>query len=223
MTAELLKDWFTLENILHLIEQYRSFGPLPGIMLPMIEALLPFLPLVLIVMANANAFGLWLGFLYSWLGASAGAYLVFLLVRKFGQKRFLSFLKRKPKVETLTGWVERRGFGPLFLLLCFPFTPSSLVNIVAGLSRISYAQYMLSVLTGKMVMIFTVSFVGHDIRSLITQPGRTFMVAGIVFILWYVGKRVENRLVNRRPVRSRIEQIEKEGYSGKMERQRQRI
>ena len=194
MDYELFKDLFTLENIMELIDKYRSFGPLPGLMLPMIEAFLPFLPLFLFVMANANAFGLWFGFLLSWIGATVGALLVFLLVRKYGQKRMLRFLKRSPKVQKLMAWVERHGFGPLFILLCFPFTPSAVVNIVAGLSKISIAQYMLAVLTGKMVMIFTISFVGYDIQSLITQPVRTAIVAVIIFILWYVGKRIEIKM-----------------------------
>ncbi|MGG0719169.1 TVP38/TMEM64 family protein [Robertmurraya massiliosenegalensis] len=196
MDVEVLKEWITLENIMEIIEEYRSFGPIPGILLPMVEAFLPFLPLVLFVMANANAFGLWFGFLFSWIGASVGAYLVFLLIRRFGQKRFFAFLKRNPKVQKLTAWVERHGFGPLFLLLCFPFTPSAVVNIVAGLSKISIYQYMLAVLTGKMVMVFMISFVGHDIRSLITQPIRTAIVGVVIFILWLVGKQIEIRLNN---------------------------
>ncbi|WP_404323658.1 TVP38/TMEM64 family protein [Cytobacillus firmus] len=194
MDFELLKDWFTLENIMDLIREYRSFGPLPGILLPMLEAFLPFLPLFLFVMANASAFGLWLGFLYSWVGAVAGALIVFLLVRKYGQKRILRFLKNHKQVQKLMKWVEKHGFGPLFILLCFPFTPSAVVNIVAGLSNISIAQYMLAVLTGKIVMIFTISFVGYDIRSLITQPIRTVIVALVIFILWYVGKIIEIKM-----------------------------
>ncbi|MBU8877406.1 TVP38/TMEM64 family protein [Bacillus sp. FJAT-29790] len=194
MDFELLKDWFTLENIMGLIEKYRTFGPVPGILLPLIEAFLPFLPLFLFVMANANAFGLWLGFLFSWIGAAAGAFIVFLLVRKYGQRRILKVLKRNSKVQKLMNWVERHGFGPLFILLCLPFTPSAVVNIVAGLSKISIAQYMLAVVTGKMVMIFTMSFVGYDIKSLITQPMRTVIVAVIIFILWYVGKRIEIKM-----------------------------
>ncbi|WP_313800598.1 TVP38/TMEM64 family protein [Cytobacillus sp.] len=194
MDYELFKDWFTLENIMDLIEKYRSFGPLPGLLLPMVEAFLPFLPLFVFVMANANAFGLWFGFLLSWIGSTAGAFLVFLLIRKYGQKRMLRFLKRSPKVQKLMAWVERHGFGPLFILLCFPFTPSAVVNIVAGLSKISIAQYMLAVLTGKMVMIFTMSFIGYDIKSLITQPVRTAIVGAIIFILWYVGKRIEIKM-----------------------------
>ncbi|WP_066068420.1 TVP38/TMEM64 family protein [Neobacillus soli] len=194
MDFESLKAWFTLEHIMSLIQEYRALGPLPGILLIVLEAFLPFLPLFIFVMANASAFGLWLGFLYSWLGACIGALLVFLLIRRYGQKRLFSFLSKHPKVRKLMDWVERHGFGPLFLLLCFPFTPSAVVNIVAGLSKISTAQYMLAVCIGKMVMIFTISFIGYDIQSLITKPFRTVMVLFVIFILWYAGKRIEVRL-----------------------------
>ena len=194
MIVETLKEWFTMDNIMMVISEYKALGPLPGIFLPLLEAFFPFLPLFIFVMANANAFGLWFGFLLSWIGACGGALLVFLLVRRFGQDRILQFLKRHPKVKKLMIWVERHGFGPVFLLLCFPFTPSAVVNIVAGLSKISIAQYILAVLTGKMVMIFTMSFVGHDLRSLITYPIRTAIVTVVIFILWYVGKRIEVRM-----------------------------
>ncbi|MDQ6596495.1 TVP38/TMEM64 family protein [Bacillus salipaludis] len=197
MDFEMIKEWFSLDNIMDLIKQYRSLGPLPGILLPMLEAFLPFLPLFLFVMANASAFGLWWGFLFSWLGACVGALLLFFVIRRFGQRRLLSFLPKHPKVRKLMDWVDRHGFGPLFILLCFPFTPSALVNIVAGLSKISMYQYMLAVFIGKMVMIFTISFVGYDLHSLITKPYRTIIVVGVIFILWYVGKRIEVRL-NRR-------------------------
>lgn len=197
MDFEAIKAWFTLENIMDLIQQYRSFGPLPGVVLPMIEAFLPFLPLFIFVMANASAFGLWLGFLYSWLGSCLGALLLFLIIRKYGQKRVFSFLSKHPKVQKLMDWVDRHGFGPLFLLLCFPFTPSVVVNVVAALSKISIYQYMLAVAIGKMVMIFTISFVGYDLQSLITRPYRTGIVFLVIFILWYVGKRIEVRLNKR--------------------------
>jgi len=194
MDFEMLKEWFTMENIMKLINEYRSFGPLPGILLPMLEAFFPFLPLVLFVMANASAFGLWLGFLFSWMGACVGALLVFLFFRRFGQQKILQFLHRHPSVEKLMKWVEHHGFGPIFLLLCFPFTPSAVVNIVAGLSNVSIGQYLLAVVAGKMVMIFTISFVGYDLNALVNQPVRTIIVTFIIFLLWYVGKRIEVRL-----------------------------
>ncbi|MET0785208.1 MAG: TVP38/TMEM64 family protein, partial [Paenisporosarcina sp.] len=90
--------------------------------------------------------------------------------------------------------VETHGFGPLFLLLCFPFTPSALVNLVAGLSDIKKKNYLWTLLSGKFVMILTISFIGYDIRALITQPIRTAIVGAVIFLLWIVGKQIERRL-----------------------------
>ena len=210
MDINKIKDWFTRENMMDLIQQYRSFGPIPGILLPLLEAFLPFLPLVVFVTANANAFGLWWGFLFSWIGATLGALIVFLLVRRYGETRFFRFLRKNRQVKRLTKWVDKHGFGPLFILLCFPFTPSALVNVVAGLSSISIAQYMLAVVTGKMVMIFTISFIGYDIISLVRQPMRTVIVAAIIFVLWFVGKRIEIHLNKKLEIDQRIERKKQE-------------
>ncbi|MFJ5963865.1 MULTISPECIES: TVP38/TMEM64 family protein [unclassified Bacillus (in: firmicutes)] len=185
---------FTHENISAFFESYKAFGPIIAILLPLIEAFLPFLPLVVFAVANANAFGLWEGFLLTWIGASAGSILVFLLIRRFGQMRMLHFISRHPSIKKLMLWVEKRGFGPLFILLCFPFTPSAAVNVVAGLSRISIWQFSLAVFSGKCVMLLIISFVGYDLTALVKNPLRSIFAVLVIALLWYVGKRVENRL-----------------------------
>jgi uncharacterized membrane protein YdjX (TVP38/TMEM64 family) len=194
MDIETIKEWFTLEQVMEGISRYRALGPLLGIGLLILEAFLPFLPMVLIVMANASAFGLWIGFFLSWLGACTGAFLVFMAIRKYGQSRFLGFIKKHRHVKKLMDWLDRHGFAPLFLLLCFPFTPSAVVNIVAGLSAIKWFQYLLAVFAGKMVTIFIISFIGHDIMSLAKQPLRTGGMLIVIVVLWYAGKKVETWL-----------------------------
>ncbi|WP_039863332.1 TVP38/TMEM64 family protein [Planococcus donghaensis] len=189
-----MMDFFSMENIVELTKSYKAFGPLIGFLLPFIEAFLPFLPLFVFVFANATAYGLWLGFLLSWGGSVVGAYAVFLLVRKYGRARFMNFMTRHDKVQKLIHWVERNGFGPLFLLLCLPFTPSALVNLVAGLSNIRKYYYLLTVMAGKLVMVFTISFVGYDLRALFTQPIRTAIVILVIILLYVIGKIFENRL-----------------------------
>lgn len=186
-------EFFTLENIQNLLSHYRSFGPIPGMLLPMLEAFLPILPLFVFIMANAAAFGLWGGFVYSWLGTCGGALIVFFLVRKYGRKRLFLFISRHKRIKKLLDWIERHGFGPLFLILCFPFTPSSAINVVAGLSRIKTSQFVLAVLCGKLVMVFMVSYIGYDVRALFQQPVRTAITGVIIVILWFVGKQLEKR------------------------------
>ena len=189
-----MPDWLSVDTIMQITEQYRALGPLIGLLLPFLEAFLPFLPIFVFVIANAGAYGLWFGFLISWAGTVVGSYAVFLLIRKYGRNRFLKFMTRHERVQKLISWVDRNGFGPLFVLICFPFTPSALVNIVAGLSKMKKKNYLLTLMAGKLVMIFTISFIGADIRALITQPIRTVIVVIVIILLWFVGKRVEVHL-----------------------------
>lgn len=189
-----MSEWLNVDKIIELSEHYKALGPLIGLLFPFIESFLPFLPLFVFVFANASAYGLWYGFVLSWVGAFAGSYAVFLVIRKYGRNRFLGFLTKKPRVQKLIKWVNRNGFGPLFLLICFPFTPSALVNLVAGLSDMKKKYYLLTLMAGKLVMIFTISFIGYDLKALLTRPTRTAIVVLAIVVLWFVGKRIENRL-----------------------------
>ena len=144
-----MNEWLEVDQIIELSQQYRALGPLIGLLLPFIESFLPFLPLFVFVFANASAYGLWYGFLLSWVGTTAGSYAVFLLIRKYGRNRFLRFLTKSARVQKLINWVDRNGFGPLFLFICFPFTPSALVNLVAGLSNIKKEKLFVHTAGGK--------------------------------------------------------------------------
>lgn len=189
-----MTDLLSMETLEEIMNSYKTLGPVIGILLPMLEAFLPFLPLVVFIVANVTAYGLLYGFVLSWAGSVVGSYLVFLIIRKYGRARILNFLTKHQRTSRLIHWVERNGFGPLFLLLCFPFTPSAIVNVVAGLSNIRKSTYLTALILGKLIMIFVISFIGADIRALISQPIRTAIVAVVVALLWVVGKYFEKRL-----------------------------
>src|SRR5699024_12703893 len=123
-----------LEYILNFLEKYKNLAPLPGILLPFIEAFFPFLPLFVFVFANGAAYGLLNGFLYSWIGAFLGSICVSNIVRRLGHKSFIQKIKKNKQVKWVRSWVEKCAFGLLFILLCFPFTPSDLIDVVTCLS-----------------------------------------------------------------------------------------
>lgn len=186
-----------LEQVNELLDTYENLGPLPGILLPYIEAFFPFLPLFAFVMANSAAYGLLKGFFYSWLGSSLGSISVFYIIRKFGDRKLLMKIKNNRQVTQVTSWVERHGFGPLFLLLCFPFSPSSLINVVAGLSNVSKQQFILAVLFGKSVMIFSIAYIGTSILEFAKNPLKTIIVTICISIFWILGKYLEKKFLNR--------------------------
>ncbi|MFD2613838.1 TVP38/TMEM64 family protein [Paenibacillus gansuensis] len=190
-------DWLqhvsnlNMDDFQRLMDDYKAFGPLPGIALPFVEAFLPFLPLWVFIVGNAAAYGLTLGFLYSYIGSIAGSFLLFWIFRRFGH-RLRGFVDRKlPHTRKFFVWVEHKGFTPIFLLCCFPFTPSFLLVVVAGLSTVSIRTFAMAVLSGKAVMIFVIAFLGHDIPSLIRHPWQLVIVCAVIAGLWYGGKKLE--------------------------------
>src|SRR5699024_12393849 len=82
------------DYVLELLEKYESLGPLPGLLLPFIEAFVPFLPLFVFVMANSAAYGLLKGFIYCRLGASRGAIGVVLTVRTLSSWKYMGTVKQ---------------------------------------------------------------------------------------------------------------------------------
>lgn len=191
---DFITHYFSEEAIKGYFDTFESFGIILAFLLPFIEAFLPILPIALFAVVNVNTYGLFLGFIITWLGACSGAYIVFLLVRKFGQHKFLRHLNNHPHTLKFIRRIDEKGVTPLFILLCFPFTPSSVINVVAGLSTIPLKQYLFAVFCGKAVMLFILSFIGNDIYSFVREPKKSIIVAIVLIILWVIGKFLEKRM-----------------------------
>lgn len=186
-----MPDWLSIASFQEIAGEHRIIGTFIALLLPILESFLPFLPLAAFVVANATAYGLWLGFLLSWGGAVIGSYCVFLIIRKYGHNRFFGFITNRPSIQKLIRWVEMQGFTPLFILLCFPFTPSSVVNVVAGLSNLKKKSYLITIMSAKFVMILVISWIGSDLQSLITKPWKTVLIVIAIILMWLGGKWVE--------------------------------
>ncbi len=206
-----MEHWFTIDTIENLIKQYQMLGPIFSILLTAIESYIPVLPLVVIVIANANAFGVLFGFLISWAGATFGAYTLFLIIRKFGKHPKLQKYIQRERVQKLIKWVDMNGFTPLLILLCFPFTPAIIVNIVAGLSNLRKQYYLIAIVVGKFIMIATMTGIGYDIRALLTDPKKLILAILVITLLWFAGKHFESRL--NKKVEQDLCAIEKEKQS----------
>jgi len=191
-----LREWLgnlTWSDVDMWFEKYEALGPLPGILLPLLESLLPFLPLIAIVIANAEAYGFWEGFLYSWIGSVCGSIIVFWFIRLIGGRLRRWIERSLHKSERFIGWVERRGFSVLFILSCFPFTPTSLLNVLSALSTVSFRTYVTAIGLGKGVMVFLITFVGYDLSLLFRSPWKLVLSVALLLVMWVVGRHLESR------------------------------
>ncbi|RXZ79033.1 TVP38/TMEM64 family protein [Paenibacillaceae bacterium] len=178
--ADLISS-LTEEQLMEWLEQYRSYGPLPGIMLTFLKSFVPPLPTLLIVGVNALVYGLWFGFLYSWIGMVAGCLLTFFLVSRISSHRLLMRWTNKPKIRKGMLWVRRNAFSYVFVLSLFPVGPFVAVNIAAALAGMRFRSFALAVTAGKAIMIFTVSYIGYDLTRYADNP--LLLVYIVLFIV----------------------------------------
>ncbi|MGL4818532.1 MAG: TVP38/TMEM64 family protein [Bacilli bacterium] len=186
---------FTVDQVYKWIDYYEGLGPLMAIGLPFLEAFFPFLPLVVFIFANAAGFGYVLGLFFSWTGSVLGALVVFGVARRIRNHRLGNWLRAHPRVQQALEWIGDRGFGFLFILYALPFTPSSLVNVVSGLSSIGTFPFVLALMLGKFVMIAMLSVVGNDWHSLLENPLKIILWSVVILVLWLLGKWVERKRV----------------------------
>jgi uncharacterized membrane protein YdjX (TVP38/TMEM64 family) len=82
---------------------------------------------------------------------------------------------------------------PIFLLACFPFTPSFLVNLVSGLSKVPFHTFITATALGKGVMILMVSVVGYDLFDLFKQPWKLVLIVAMFILMAYTGRKIESK------------------------------
>lgn len=182
MSLSQLEEWF---------DAFRQFGYIPGFIMLYLRAIVPVLPLTLYVVLLIHAYGLFPGIIISWLGIVSATFTVFLICKKFVNTIRMKKLKSRKSVQRLISFIDRQGLIPLFILLCFPFTPNTLINIIASLSHIKIKYYFLVLVISKLISITILGVMGKEIFTIFTNPLRALIMIVLLVVLWFISKKVE--------------------------------
>lgn len=186
MSLSQLEEWF---------DAFRQFGYIPGFIMLYLRAIVPVLPLTLYVVLLIHAYGLFPGIIISWLGIVSGTFTVFLICKKFVNTIIMKKLKSRKSVQRLISFIDRQGLIPLFVLLCFPFTPNTLINIIASLSHIKIKYYFFVLVISKLISITILGVMGKEIFTIFTNPLRALIMIVLLVVLWFISKKVEKHFM----------------------------
>ena len=186
MSLSQLAEWF---------DAFRQFGYIPGFIMLYLRAIVPVLPLTLYVVLLIHAYGLFPGIIISWLGIVSGTFTVFLICKKFVNTIRMKKLKSRKSVQRLISFIDRQGLIPLFVLLCFPFTPNTLINIIASLSHIKIKYYFFVLVISKLISITILGVMGKEIFTIFTNPLRALIMIVLLVVLWFISKKVEKHFM----------------------------
>ncbi|WP_347549753.1 TVP38/TMEM64 family protein [Pseudalkalibacillus hwajinpoensis] len=99
-----------------------------------------FIPSEIILFANVTLYGLWLGTLYTWIGAMLGAYLSFYLSKFLGRTFAVKMISAQ-RIARFDEWFQQKGVRGLFYMRLIPVFSFNLLNYGAGLTKISFWQF----------------------------------------------------------------------------------
>ena len=167
---EILNDIDVL--ITNILNSLGIFGPLLGCILIIVESILPILPLSVFVTLNFYAFGKFFGFIISYIFTIIGCLVAYNLVQCNFKHRFDRFMDKKDhkRLKKFIDVFNKIKLEHLVILIAIPFTPAFLVNIAAALSNVSKKKFFVSLLIGKLFMVYFWGFVGKSFLECFQNP-----------------------------------------------------
>ncbi|CAM4250218.1 TVP38/TMEM64 family protein [Lacicoccus alkaliphilus] len=194
---DIIQLFTTEEGIQSIFERFEQFGIFAGFFLVILESFVPVLPLFAIVILNINSYGFILGFLISYTASVTGSYLVFLVVRFLFRDTAQRYIHSKEKLERMLRFVDERGFTFAFVLLALPFTPTSVVNVIAALSNMKSKVYLFILIAAKVIMIGSMALVGYDITEFFNSPLR-LIFSSVLLVVLYLFSKWYQRYLNKK-------------------------
>ncbi len=173
-----------------------SFGPIAGVILILLESVLPMLPLSVFITLNMVSYGKFLGFIISWLATVIGCMSSFFLFRYFFQKKLYRFINKKDseQLKKIMKAISTINFSNLVVLIALPFTPAFLVNIAGGVSKIKVKKFFLAILIGKIIMVYFWGYIGTSLLESLTDIMVLIKVVALLLGAFIVSKIIEKKL-----------------------------
>jgi uncharacterized membrane protein YdjX (TVP38/TMEM64 family) len=181
----------TIADVQHFLEQFRTYGPLLGLLLAFSRSYIPFVPTFAIVTINAALYGYWLGSLYTLVGLVTGSVTFFLLFRRWRNRPFFVRKFAKPRIQTMLKWVQRRGALYIFLVSLFPGGPFEIINLLAAAANMRLRRFALAITAGRAIMVAYVAYLGQDWQLYFEDPKRLIWIGVLFVVFGVVGYRVD--------------------------------
>lgn len=150
-----------LQDKMLLVDYIKKFGivaPLFFISLQTFQVVFPVIPGGASCLAGVLAFGSVFGFVYNYIGLVIGSLIAFYLSKKYG----LNLIRKIFKEETIQKYlkyINDSRFDTIFFLCIFiPGLPDDIMCYIAGLSKMNYKTFLISILIGKPLALLLYSF-----------------------------------------------------------------
>lgn len=145
-------------------------GFLTGILVIILESMIPILPLAVFIALNILVFGNYLGYAMSLFATIIGCIIAFFIFRNKVHLPLYDKLIKLETMQNIQAKMNKISLSNLVFIMSLPFTPAFAINIAAGISKISFKKFFIALLFGKAIMVYWWAFVGTTLIESISNP-----------------------------------------------------
>lgn len=178
----------TASNIL------STCGPVCGMLLIILESIIPVLPLGAFIALNNIAFGPLWGFILSWAATIVGCLISFYAFRLGFSKILYKNIKIDGKVHKFMKYTSDISLSKLTLLVALPFTPAFAINIALGLSKMDLKKYLISLFIGKLSIVYFWGYIGLSFIESLRDPRTLLEIAALLSIAFVISRLIQKYL-----------------------------
>jgi phospholipase D1/2 len=192
-----VEGWADPEKLIASIKPFRD-SPL-GFLLVLgiyVAGGLLVLPITALIAATAFAFGPWLGFAYAFVGTMVSATMAYWIGRALWRETIQRLAGRR--LDRLSRRLAERGVLAVAVIRIVPIAPFTLVNLVAGSSRVGYRDYLLGTILGMTPGIFGLTVFTDRVFAALRRPDpwNVLVLAGAATVLVLGARWIQRRVAN---------------------------
>ncbi|NIP73754.1 MAG: hypothetical protein GWO16_12320 [Gammaproteobacteria bacterium] len=165
-----LREYAQIDDVQRWLHRIQGHPLAPAVvMVAYLAAGLVAFPITLMVGATVVIFGPWVGFLYALVGSLLSAVATYALGQYLGAGPLERFAG--PRIARLSGWLVHQGLLTVLALRIVPVAPFTVVNVVAGASRIRFLDFFLGTLLGMLPGLVGIALFVDRLIAALRDPG----------------------------------------------------
>ena len=142
-------------------------------------------PVTLLIAATAATFGPLLGFVYAAIGTIASALVTYFFGAQLGRGLLEDLLGTR--LYRIRRTIARRGVLAVAAVRLVPIAPFTVVNLVAGATRIPVQDYLVGTVLGMAPGMVVLSVLGFQILGVIMRPTATNVLLFLTAMIAWIG------------------------------------
>jgi phosphatidylserine/phosphatidylglycerophosphate/cardiolipin synthase-like enzyme/uncharacterized membrane protein YdjX (TVP38/TMEM64 family) len=164
-----LAEWLDVTRLVSYMEEFERSPSAPFLTIGgFLLGGLVVAPITVLITVTVLAFGPVYGFVYSFIGMTLSALLIFFIGRLLGRQAIERWSSR---VHRLSRRLGEKGILAVVTVRVLPVAPFSIVNLIAGATHIRARDFFVGTVIGELPGLIALSIFVDQITSTVKHPG----------------------------------------------------